>query len=129
MTDSPEERIPNGRFSWLARYRHIRGDQGISVRLMGPVDGRQEELARFDCLQDDPHYHLAFYDRNDILSISDKDDSFGYVRNNVIENLEKLVCLCGGDAPTEQELFNHHQVLRTLGARVRHIYQFQTAVC
>lgn len=129
MNDTTEERVANGRFNWLARYRHIRGDQGVSVRLVGPVNGQPRELARFDCLQADPHYHIAFFDRNEIFPVTDKEDSFGFIRHKVIDNLEKLVCLCGGDVPTEQELFNHHQVLRTLAARVRHIYEFQKSVC
>lgn len=119
--EMPEERIANGRFEWMVRYRRIRGDEGISVRLLGPVQHHTCELARFDCFYTEPHYHIAFYNENKITMIDDKEDSFGYVRRQVADHLANLVSQCGGDEPTVQECSNHAQTLRSLGARVRHI--------
>jgi hypothetical protein len=40
-------------------YRPFGGDSGPTVHVYGDVDGRSVELLRFDCYENDPHYHSA----------------------------------------------------------------------
>ena len=42
-------------------YRRTDEDRGPSVRVFGDVDGERVQLLRFDCFDNDPHYH---YDPN-----------------------------------------------------------------
>ncbi|MEM7408912.1 MAG: hypothetical protein AAF430_01590 [Myxococcota bacterium] len=34
-------------------------DRGVSLHVCGPVDGELRELLRFDCFDEDPHYHYV----------------------------------------------------------------------
>ena len=40
-------------------YRRTGDDRGPSVRVFGDVDEERVQLLRFDCFDDDPHYHYA----------------------------------------------------------------------
>ena len=41
-------------------HRNVDGDQGLTLHVFGPVDGKQEEILRFDCFETTPHYHLGW---------------------------------------------------------------------
>ena len=100
--DTNEEQINNGRFHWNVKYRKLEGDEGVTIRFFGPVQGETQELARFDCFRNTPHYHIAFYDHNTVTSLDRKSPL-----QNVLEKIEyefnELVVACGSDNPTEQE--------------------------
>ena len=81
--------VSNGRFRWEFNYRTLRGDEGLSVRLLGPVDNESKELARFDCFQNSPHYHTAVYDHNTIRSI-ENNDPVSWFLDCVKEGFEEL---------------------------------------
>ncbi|MYD80643.1 MAG: hypothetical protein F4X44_08530 [Gammaproteobacteria bacterium] len=98
--------VPNGRFRWEFNYRTLRGDEGLSVRLLGPVGNESKELARFDCFRNSPHYHTAVYDHNTIRSIED-DDPVSWFLDCVKEGFEELISNSGGDAPTSEEVSQH----------------------
>ncbi len=119
MSDT-QENINNGRFHWRVQYRHFGSDQGVTFRLLGPIDNESCELARFDCFKNNPHYHIAFYDHNTITAIEDK-NPFEWSLKTCVNDFASLVSQCGGDQPTEQEMNNHAQALRTLRARGNHI--------
>ena len=40
-------------------FRRTGDDRGPSVRVFGEMDGERVQLLRFDCFDDDPHYHYA----------------------------------------------------------------------
>lgn len=98
--------VSNGRFRWEFNYRTLRGDEGLSVRLLGPVDNESRELARFDCFENSPHYHTAVYDHNTIRSIDEADPVSWYL-NWVKDGFEELIAKAGGDAPTPEEVSQH----------------------
>ena len=52
--------IPAGALKFGIEYRHLQGDQGICIHVFGEVNGREEEVLRFDCFQRAPHYHYAW---------------------------------------------------------------------
>jgi len=52
--------IPSGALKFGIEYRHLQGDQGICIHVFGEVNGREEEVLRFDCFQRAPHYHYAW---------------------------------------------------------------------
>ena len=98
--------VANGRFRWEFNYRKMREDEGLSVRLLGPVDSELRELARFDCFQNSPHYHTAVYDHNTIRAIESA-DPVNWFLDSVREGFEELVANSGGDAPTSDEVSEH----------------------
>jgi hypothetical protein len=85
----------------------MRGDEGLSVRLLGPVDNESRELARFDCFLNSPHYHTAVYDHNTIRAIEDA-HPVNWFLNSVRDGFEELIANSGGDTPTSDEVSEHN---------------------
>jgi hypothetical protein len=52
--------IPAGVLKFGIEYRHLQGDQGVCIHVFGEVNGREEEVLRFDCFERAPHYHYAW---------------------------------------------------------------------
>ncbi|MCY3884166.1 MAG: hypothetical protein OXG24_04535 [Gammaproteobacteria bacterium] len=117
-----QENVTNGRFRWEINYRTLRGDEGLSVRLLGPVKNKTKELARFDCFQNSPHYHTAVYDHNTIRSIENA-DPVSWFLDHVRDGFGDLVARTGGDAPTELEISNHTDSYATIENRSRHMVE------
>jgi hypothetical protein len=49
--------IDAGAVTFALQYRALMPDQGVSIQVVGDVDGKQTELLRFDCFDQRPHYH------------------------------------------------------------------------
>ena len=91
-----------GRFKFDISYRRMRGDQGLSIRVSGPVDDETRELLRFDCFDNRPHYHVEVYGKNEITAIED-DDATEWSLKVLTERFEGLVDAAGADALNLQE--------------------------
>ena len=91
-----------GRFKFDISYRRMRGDQGLSIRVSGPVADEQRELLRFDCFDNRPHYHVEVYGKNDITAIND-DDATEWSLRKLTEGFESLIVAAGADALTAGE--------------------------
>jgi hypothetical protein len=56
-------RVDAGTVCFEVQYRTLDGgtraqpDQGVAITVRGPVEGTEEELLRFDCFNNGPHYH------------------------------------------------------------------------
>lgn len=118
--DTTEEQINIGRFYWKVKYRKLASDEGTTIRLFGPVQGETKELARFDCFNNDPHYHIAFYDHNTVSQL-DRANPLETVLKKILVDFDALVQQCGADSLTEQEHCNHAQAARNLRGRALHI--------
>jgi len=46
-----------GGLTFRIEYRTQGEDRGPAIRVFGDVDGEPKQLLRFDCFEDDPHYH------------------------------------------------------------------------
>lgn len=54
-----QERL--GRFVFSMEYRDVGNDKGLTLRVLGPTaSSPQEEVLRFDCFENQPHYHVGF---------------------------------------------------------------------
>ncbi|MCY4130742.1 MAG: hypothetical protein OXG15_16075 [Gammaproteobacteria bacterium] len=85
-----------GRFKFDISYRRMRGDQGLSIRVSGPVANETRELLRFDCFDNRPHYHVEVYGKNEITAIDDNDATEWSLRF-LTERFEGLVDSAGAD--------------------------------
>ena len=63
MADEVRE-IEAGGLRFSIEYRNFGGDRGPAVRVWGPVGRNQVQVLRFDCFEDDPHYHYDPDNRN-----------------------------------------------------------------
>jgi hypothetical protein len=57
MPEPAERIIETGGVRFNIDYRRFGGDRGPSVRVYADVDGHPAQLLRFDCFENDPHYH------------------------------------------------------------------------
>ncbi|MDA1013069.1 MAG: hypothetical protein O3A00_01295 [Planctomycetota bacterium] len=46
-----------GGLTFRIEYRSTGADRGPAIRVFGNVDGQAVQLLRFDCFEDDPHFH------------------------------------------------------------------------
>jgi hypothetical protein len=46
-----------GIICFALQYRALMPDQGVCLQVVGNVDGEEKELLRFDCFDQNPHYH------------------------------------------------------------------------
>jgi len=53
--DMPGLEASGLRFS--VEYRNTRTDRGPSLQVLGDVDGKSVQLLRFDCFENEPHFH------------------------------------------------------------------------
>ena len=49
-----------GRFRIRVVYRRVANDEGVTLHVHGPTTSGDEEVLRFDCFENQPHYHLGF---------------------------------------------------------------------
>lgn len=94
-----------GGLRFNVRYANVRtGDRGPSLRIYGDVDGKQVQLLRFDCFENEPHFHYDPDGKNNLLrmdkaKVSDPVAwSMDYLRGNVAS----LVRIAGYNALAEQ---------------------------
>jgi hypothetical protein len=57
--------IEAGAVTFALQYRTQMADQGVCIHVMGNVDGTVKELLRFDCFDQEPHYHYAPLEKNE----------------------------------------------------------------
>lgn len=91
-----------GRFSFDISYRRMRDDQGLSIRVSGPVADEKRELLRFDCFDNSPHYHVEVYGKNEITAI-DANDATEWSLTTLTEQFEGLVNAAGADTLNAKE--------------------------
>ena len=57
-----------GALRFNVRYSNTRtGDRGPSLRIYGDVEGKPVQLLRFDCFEQDPHFHYDPDGKNNLL--------------------------------------------------------------
>ena len=121
-----EQSFENGRYTFGMSYRRFRGDEGLSLRLLGPVNDERRELLRYDCFQKTPHYHTAVYDANVITSI-DKADPVQWSLDQIGDGLSELAKASGADAPLEIEIASHAGVVDRIRIEAAKLVAAETA--
>ncbi len=106
-----------GAVSVAMSYRkEIMDDQGLCVQVYSEVDGKDTEILRFDCFDQNPHYHYGPENHN-IRLFMDKTTAgnpLGWTINNLRNNLPAMVRRSGYEdlaasleaTPVKKELLN-----------------------
>lgn len=102
--------VKNGRFEFHITYRNFSGDEGLSIRVLGPVAKHAKELLRFDCFLKSPHYHTAVYDHNTITAI-DTNNAAQWSLDKLEKEFVSLVSSAGSDPVNNEE---SAQLLRSM---------------
>ena len=112
--------LENGRFRLELNYRDFRGDEGLSIRVVGPVKNEDRELIRFDCFLKTPHYHIGVYDQNKITSIK-ADDPVAFALEQLDTEFSNMVDASGGDSLSQDEQATHQAMIAGLREEAKQV--------
>ena len=85
--------IGTGRIKFGLEYRDLLSDQGVCINVFGEVGGEDVELLRFDCFDNEPHYHYGPENQNErlMLDITTEGGSLDWVLNKFSERLPEMI--------------------------------------
>lgn len=80
-------------------YRALMADQGVCAQVFASVDGKDTEILRFDCFDQNPHYHYGPENHNLRLFLDKTTcgNPFGWTMDNLRENLPVMIVRAGYD--------------------------------
>jgi hypothetical protein len=91
--------ISAGAVDFAMSYRkEIMNDQGLCLQVYSDVNGKDTEILRFDCFDQDPHYHYGPENHNIRLHLDKTTmggSSLGWTLRNIRENLISMVSRSG----------------------------------
>ena len=96
--------ITLGRFRFRVVYRLAEDDQGLTIHVFGPRLGSKEEVLRFDCFRNQPHYHLGWSYRDErFVEILDP-APFSWAVHQIRFSMNELLVLAEADSMDDSEL-------------------------
>jgi len=93
--DMPGLEASGLRFS--VEYRNTRTDRGPSLQVLGDVDGKSVQLLRFDCFENEPHFHYDPEGKNNriFLNMARVSDPIAWSMDYLQGNFTSLVRIAG----------------------------------
>ena len=78
-------------------YRKTKTDRGPSLQVLGDVDGKQVQRLRFDCFEEEPHFHYDPDGKNDriFLNKARASDPIAWTIEYLRGNFASLVRIAG----------------------------------
>lgn len=100
LRDSIPASTPNMAASGLCfavDYRTTKTDRGPSLQILGEVDGQTVQLLRFDCFEQEPHFHYDPQGKNNriFLNTPRVDDPIAWTIQYLRGNMSSLVRVAG----------------------------------
>ena len=104
MADTGARDIPVGGVRINVEYRSFGGDRGPAVRVYGDVDGKPVQLLRFDCFENDPHYHYDPECHDDHRKLDDQEvpDPVAWTLAQLAGNLVSMIRTAGYDGVADR---------------------------
>jgi hypothetical protein len=93
-----------GAIRFDVEYRNAGSDRGPALRVFGDVDGRPVQLLRFDCFENDPHYHYDPDGKNLVLKLNRETvpDLIAWTLGELRANLKTMVRAAGYETAAAQ---------------------------
>jgi hypothetical protein len=94
-TETPELEASGLRFT--VEYRNTQTDRGPSLKILGEVDGKPVQLLRFDCFEQEPHFHYDPQGKNNriFLNKARVSDPIAWTMDYLRGNVASLVRIAG----------------------------------
>ena len=89
--------ISLGRFMFRVVYRISGDDQGPTIQVFGLRLGSEEEVPRFDCFRDQPHYHLGLSYRDERFTEIQDSAPFDWAVRQIRSNMNELLSAAEAD--------------------------------
>lgn len=93
-----------GRFKFRVVYRVAGDDQGLTIHVFGPRLGSAEEVLRFDCFRDQPHYHLGWSYRDERFTEIQDSAPFDWAVRQIRSNMNALLDSAEADSMNDSEV-------------------------
>ena len=90
--------IDAGAVRFAIRYRdEIMDDQGVGIQVLSDVDGEEQEVLRFDCFDQHPHYHYGPAKTNERLYLdkTTAGNAIGWSLNQLRMRFPEMVSRAG----------------------------------
>ena len=100
-----------GAVKFALQYRQeIMEDQGLSIEVLADIDGREVEVLRFDCFDQQPHYHYGPAKKNERLFMdkTTAGNSIGWTLTQLRIRLPEMLRRAGYDEIADR-LNNYQQ--------------------
>jgi hypothetical protein len=77
--------------------RRTADDEGLTIRVFGTVGDRERQVLRFDCFQNDPHYHYDPDERDEQHHMRDEsiDDPMEWTLHRLERSLAEMIRRAG----------------------------------
>ena len=99
--DKGDTVIDGGLVDIAMSYRkELMPDQGLCIQVYSEIDGHDTEILRFDCFDQDPHYHYGPENHNIRLHLdkTTAGNPVGWTMDNIRNKLPAMVRRSGYDA-------------------------------
>ena len=93
-----------GRFMLRVVFRISGDDQGPTIHVFGPRLGSEEEVLRFDCFRDQPHYHLGWSYRDERFTEIQNSAPFDWAVRQIRSTMTELLIAAEADAMDDSEV-------------------------
>jgi hypothetical protein len=100
-----ETQIEAGPLKFALQYRkEIMTDQGVCIQVIGQVNGEDEEILRFDCFDQTPHYHYGTQKKNERINLdkTTTGNPIGWTMDQLRSRLPEMVRRAGYDEIADQ---------------------------
>lgn len=87
--------IESGGLEFVIENRIAGKDGGPAVRVFGKVEGESVQVLRFDCFQNDPHYHYAPTGKNEMHHLKKGDDNVGWSVEQIRTRIDEMIRTAG----------------------------------
>lgn len=104
MAETASRDVEVGGVRLNVEYRRFGGDRGPAVRVYGDVEGRPVQLLRFDCFENDPHYHYDPEGRDDHRKLNPHEvpDPVAWTLAQLSGNLVSMIRTAGYDTVADR---------------------------
>ncbi len=111
--------VPCGPLAFKVEYRKLGGDEGLCVRVLSGCEEQSQELMRFDCFEQAPHYHYAPCGKNEVvpLDTTANGDAFDWVVERIRTRLRPM--LVRAEAPSEAASLRDDELRKSVPELIR----------
>lgn len=96
LSEAREERV--GPYQFALTRREVGTDSGLTLHVFGPVGGAVEEILRFDCFEQQPHYHLGWSYRDVPFIEIEAPQPFEWMLDYLEQSFDRLIVDAGADS-------------------------------
>jgi predicted DNA-binding ribbon-helix-helix protein len=96
--------IEIGGLCFNVRYSNVGTDHGPSLRIYGEIEGQTSQLLRFDCFENEPHFHYDPQGKNNQLRLDKTKvaDPITWAMDHLQGNITSLVRIAGYSTLADQ---------------------------